>query len=106
MIEVVVSLMSNCLVQTPCGIEATRLVLASVGIIVLNLDECCIYRQAADTILIRLCGAIAVSDAGFQLIASEPSRRVDNLFKLLEIDVHIREIYVIFDGKKEVVRCR
>jgi len=98
--------MSNCLVHTPCGIVATRLVLASVGIIVLNLDECSIYGQAADTILIRLCGAIAVSDAGFQFIVSVPSRRVDDLFKLLEIDVHIREIYHVFDGNSKVVGCR
>jgi len=90
--------MSKCFVHAPCGIGATPLKLASVGITVLNLDECGIYRQAVDTILTRLCGAIGVSDARFQFIDPEPSRRVDILFKLLEIDVHIRGIYVVFDG--------
>jgi len=64
-------------------------------------DECRIHRLSAGTVRLRLCGAIAVSDARFQLIVSEPGRRVDNLFKLPEIYVQNRVIYVVFHGKTE-----
>jgi len=83
--------MSKRFVYAPCGIGAARLILASVGTTVMIFDEYFIRM--------RLFGAIVVSDARFQLIVSESSRRVEDLFKRLEIYVHTRAIYVVFDGK-------
>ena len=104
MIEVVMTQMSNRLLHTPCGIGAAPLIFASVCIAILICDECCVHRQPAGTIWIRFCGAIAFADGKFRFIVSEPSRRVDNVFKpleiyVLEISVHIRKIYVAFDKR-------
>jgi len=66
--------MSKRFVYAPCGIGAARLIFASVGTAVMNFDEYLIRM--------RLFGAIAVSDARFQLVVSEPSRRVENLFSI------------------------
>jgi len=93
--------MSNRLLHGSCEIAAARRISASVDIAVVVFDECSVHRQSAGTVRIRLCGAIAVSDARFQLIVAEPGRRVDNLFKLLEIYVQNRVIYVVFHGKTE-----
>lgn len=92
--------MSNRLVHGPCVIGAARLILACVCITVLSFDECHIHRHSAGTVRVRLCWAIAISDGRFRIIGSEPSRLVDDLFELLEICVHIRAIYVVFDGKR------
>jgi len=84
-------LMPKRFVYALCAIGAARLISASVGTTVMISDEYLIRM--------RLFGAIAVSDASFQLVVSEPSRRVGDLFKRLEIYVHTRAICVVFDGK-------